>query len=128
MSMKAQPAVDTGGVRRQVFAQVFKTVAFSDRLHLFEGPPNRRRPFFRISNLSARILKLLGKIIGHSLILDHQGFPYLSPACYNYMVGNFDQALLLFTPEDASQKVQHVLSEVSIGVNCLTLLWVRCWC
>ena len=106
MSMMSQPAVDTGGVRRQVFAKVLKSVAFSDRLQLFEGPPDRRRPVFRISNLSAGMMKLLGKIVGHSIVLDHQGFPYLSPACYNYMVRNFDQALLLCIPEDASDRVQ----------------------
>ena len=78
-SLKSQPAVDAGGVRRQVFAKVLKTVAFSDKLRLFEGPPNRRRTVFRISNLSSGMMKLLGCIVGHSIVLGHQGFPYLSP-------------------------------------------------
>ena len=42
MCFMGQPAVDTGGVRRQVFSQFFETVAFSDRLCLFDGPPDRR--------------------------------------------------------------------------------------
>ena len=33
--MKSQPVIDTGGIRRQVLSDVFKTVAFSDRLGLF---------------------------------------------------------------------------------------------
>ena len=109
MFLSGEPALDTGGVRRQVFSEVFETVAFSDRL----GPPNTRRPVFRISSLSAGMMRLLGRMIGHSIILDCQGFPYLSPACYKYMTGNQDQALLLCRPDDASERVQHVLSEVS---------------
>ena len=29
MCLSGQPAIDTGGVRRQVFSQVFKSVAYS---------------------------------------------------------------------------------------------------
>ena len=115
--LKGQPAIDTGGVRRQILSEVLKTVTFSTRLGLFEGPQDRRRPTFRISSLSSGVMKLLGRIIGHSIILDCQGFPYLSPACYSYMVGNFDQALLLCTPEDASERVQHTLKEVSKSIS-----------
>ena len=111
--LTGEPAIDAGGVRRQVFSDVFRTVAFSDTLGLFEGPPDRRRPVFRMSSLAAGIMKLLGRMIGHSIILDCQGFPYLSPACYRYMVGSYDQALPLCQPNDASQSVQHVLDEVS---------------
>ena len=55
-------------------------------------------------------------MIGHSIILDYQGFPYLSPACYKYMIDNQDQALTLCRPDDASERVQHVLNEVSISL------------
>lgn len=40
-------------------------------------------------------------MIGHSITLDYPGFPYLSPACYKYMIGNQDQALTLCRPDDA---------------------------
>ena len=112
VSLRGQPAVDTGGVRRQVFSDIFKSAAFSDELCLFEGPPLRRRPTFRISNLTSGMMKLVGRIIGHSIILDHQGFPYLSPVCFSYMVGDYDQALLVCTPEDASERVQMVVKKV----------------
>ena len=113
IALREQPAIDTGGVRRQILSEVLKTIAFSTHLGLFEGPQDRRRPAFRISSLSSGVMKLLGHIIGHSIILDGQGFPYLSPPSYSYMVGNFDQALLLCTPEDASERVQYTLKEVS---------------
>ena len=111
--LEGQPAIDTGGVRRQVLSEMLKTVAFSDHVGLFEGPPNRRRPTFRISSLSAGMMRLLGRIIGHSIILDCQGFPYLSPACYSCMVGNHTKALSQCTLEDVSERVQRVLAEVS---------------
>ena len=113
VSLCGQPAIDTGGVRRQVYSQVFERVAFSDRLCLFDGPLDRRRPAFRISSLSAGVMRLVGRMIGHSILLDRLGFPYLSPVCYNVMVGRQDQALLLCTPEDASERVQQVLKKVS---------------
>ena len=120
--LEGQPAVDTGGVRRQIYSEVFKQLAFSDHFGLFEGPPNRRRPAFRISTLSAGVMRLLGRMIGHSILLDNLGFPYLSPVCYHIMVGNENQALLLCTPEDASERVQRVLKEVSGLYRQFTLL------
>ena len=116
-----QPAIDTGGVRRQVFSQVFERLAFSDQFGLFDGPPHRRRPAFRISSLSAGVMKLVGRVIGHSIILDGVGFPYLSPACYYTMVGDQDKALLLCSPEDASDRVQHVVRQVSH-------VYITCFC
>ena len=91
--LEGQPAIDTGGVRRQVLSEMLKTVAFSDCVGLYDGSPNRRRPAFRISSFSAGMMKLLGHIIEHSIILDCQWFPYLSPAYYSCMVGNHTKAL-----------------------------------
>lgn len=101
-----QPAIDTGGVRRQVFLEVPKRVAFSDTFGLFDGPPDRQRPAFRISSLSSGMMRLVGRMIGHSILLDCVGFPY------NAMVGYQDRALLLCTPEDASERVQRALKLV----------------
>ena len=84
---------------------------------MFDGPPERRRPVFRISSLSAGMMKVLGRMIGHSIVLDCRGFPFLSPASYRCMVGNYDQALSLCTPNDAAQSVQHVLREVSTSIT-----------
>ena len=120
--LNRQPAIDAGGMRRRVFSEVFKTIAFSARLGLFEGPPVRLKPAFRISSLSAGVMKLLGCVIGHSIILDCQGFPYLSPACYKLMVGDQNQGLPFCTPEDASERVQRVLKEVSYFYCCMTLV------
>ena len=87
-------------------------MAHSDQLGLFDGPPDRRRPAFRISSLTAGVMKLVGRMIGHSILLDNLGFPYLNPVCYYVMVGNNDCALQLCTPGDASERVQNVLKVV----------------
>lgn len=104
--LRGQPAIDTGGVRRQIFSEVFRQLAFSDHLGFFDGLPNQRRPAFRISTLSAGVMR---RMIGHSILLDNIGFPYLSLACYHMMVCE----ALLCKPEDASETVQQVLKEVS---------------
>ena len=38
------PAIDTGGVRRQTYHDVFTTIATSSELRLFEGPSHSLRP------------------------------------------------------------------------------------
>lgn len=56
ISWRGQPAIDTGGVRRQFFSTVFQQLAFSDKYRVFEGPPDRLRPVFRMSNISSGLL------------------------------------------------------------------------
>ena len=71
--IRGQPAVDTGGVRRQFFAVVFDCIAHS--FGIFEGDSNYLRPAFRATSFSSGILTILGMMIGHSILLDGQGFP-----------------------------------------------------
>lgn len=108
-----QPVIDTGGARRQLFSSVFTTLATSDNFGLFEGPPGRLRPVFRQSSVSSGLLNILGKMVGHSIVMDTQGFPFLSPPCYYYMCGYLDKALSLLRPEDAGEHVNHVIAQVN---------------
>ena len=122
--LKEQPEIDTGGVRRQILSEVLKTVAFSTHLGLFEGSQVRWRPTFCILGLSSGVMKLLRHIIGHSIILDSQGFSYLSPAWLLQLhVGNYDQALLLSTPEDANERIQYALKEVKGSNSACTCIF-----
>ena len=111
ISLKAQPAIDAGGVRRAFFTQVFQQVA-EGYLGIFEGPPNRLRPAYKMSTINSGILKTLGQMIGHSLLLDKVGFPYLSAPCYYYMAGKWDTAVTYITDEDVSCRVHNVLIKV----------------
>ena len=107
-----QPVIDTGGARRQLYSRVLATVAESEKFSLFEGPPGRLRPAFKQSSVSSGLLHILGRMIGHSIIMDTQGFPFLSPPCYYYMCGYHDRALSLVQLEDVGENVSHVIEQV----------------
>ena len=80
--------------------------------NLFEGPPGRLRPTFKQSSISSGMLHILGRMIGHSIIMDGQGFPFLSPPCYYYMCGYLDKALSLVQQDDVGDHVNHVIEQV----------------
>lgn len=55
--IRGQPAVDTGGVRKQFFSVVFQRLADPTYTSAcFEGPPNRLRPVHKASIFSSRQL------------------------------------------------------------------------
>lgn len=41
-----EPAVDTGGVRRETYTTVFTEFIYNDHIHLFDGPTNHLRPHY----------------------------------------------------------------------------------
>ena len=111
ITLKTQPAIDAGGVRRAFFTKIFEHVA-GGYMGIFEGPPNRLRPSYKMSTLNSGVLKTIGQMIAHSLLLDKLGFPYLSPPCYYYMAGKWDTAVMYITDEDVSSRVHNVLLKV----------------
>ena len=52
--MRNGPSVDTGGVRRDFFTAVFEQIG-TEKYRLFEGPSDRLRPVFRMSNVSSEM-------------------------------------------------------------------------
>ena len=82
-------------------------------LNMFEGPCTRLRPVFRMSALNSGILKIFGQMVSHSLVMDGIGFPYLSPACYYYMAGKWNDAITRLTDEDVCTRVGYVLKQVA---------------
>ena len=109
-----QAAVDTGGVRRQFFCDVFAYLSSSNSLRLFEGPENRLRPVFRHSSISSGMMTVVGKMVGHSIVMDCQGFPFFSPACYYYMAGHVDTAISVTSMVDADERIKHAISKVYV--------------
>jgi len=71
------------------FAKVFAKLELDDCL--FEGSPIRLRPAFKTSLLSSGVPNTVGTMVAHSLLLDGQGFPYLSGYCHYYIAGCYDQ-------------------------------------
>ena len=116
------PALDTGGVRREVFTEVFAVFAENKRLTLFQGPPTYLRPVNSIEALSSGIMKVLGQMIAHSIAMDGNGFPYLSPACFWYLVGGIDKALPFLDKNCISVAVCKVIEEVCVSLFLLLLI------
>ena len=112
ISMKRQPGIDTGGIRRQFFSTVLADIALSRSVKVFDGPIHRLRPSFRASNLSSGLLSTIGAMIGHSLLMDGYGFPYLSEYCYYYIAGYTDKAITCITTEDVGEQVKQVVEQV----------------
>ena len=104
---------DCGGVRRQFLSDVLSSFCSSATHQLFEGTANRMRPIFKQSLVNADLMTTVGKIIGHSILLDCQGFPYLSPACYYFMAGHPDRALSCIGADDAGERLRRVIVNVS---------------
>ena len=95
-----QPAIDAGGVCKQFFAVVFGELACTAAKLL---------SVFNASILSSGVLSAVGTMIAHSLLLDGQGFPYLSKYCYNYIAGHCNQAVACVTIDDTGENVKLLL-------------------
>ena len=84
--LKGQPAIDTGGVLRQVFSNVFHALANNEVIkNVFVGSKDRILPPFSNELVVNGFFETLGKMIAHSLVQGGSGFPYLSPTIYWYL-------------------------------------------
>ena len=116
ISIRGQPAVDVGGVRRQFFFTVLNNLAHPTEspsaLMLFEGNQCRLRPAYKASILSSGMLTTIGTMIAHSILLDGQGFPYLSEYCYYYIADRYNQAITSVTIDDVGANVKFIVEKV----------------
>ena len=112
-----QPAIDTGGVRRQVFTDVFQQFAENRHSKLFDGQPHSIRPRYTAESRSPGLFKALGRMIVHAVAQDGVGFPYLSRACFWYIAAGEDQALQFIELSDVGADVAHVVTQVSVIRN-----------
>ena len=112
------PAVDTGGVRRQLYTFVFRSFAENSVIRLFDGPPNHLRPVYSAESRASDMFTVLGSMIGHSILQDGVGFPYLSPLCYWYIVSNDEsKALQYVSMDDVGLDVAQTIKQVRSCVN-----------
>lgn len=84
-----QPAVDSGGPRREFFTRLFQEFAYSTQglaANLFEGEEGRLLPPYSISTVCSGVMKVIGKMIAYSIVQCGVGFPFLSLVCYWYLV------------------------------------------
>ena len=112
IKLQNAPAIDTGGVRRQIFTSVFGDFASNMHVRLFDGPSNSLRPVCTAESRSCGLFRVLGTMIGHSICLDGIGFPYLSAASYWYMVGGEERAMEFVSLDDVGADVASVVFKV----------------
>ncbi len=64
-------------------------------------------------NIVSGLLKSLGRAIAHHLVMDKNGFPFLSPPIFYYLVGKDDIAITLLEDCDVSGQALHVINKVN---------------
>ena len=105
---KNQPAADTGGVLRQFFTQLLKEISE----HFFFGEKSRR-PIYNSDIVSSGMMKLVGTIIVHSVLLAGLGFPVFSRSLYRYLAtGKTDEVIQNMTVDDCSLPVRNFIEKV----------------
>ncbi|XP_065887912.1 uncharacterized protein [Dysidea avara] len=112
ITIHGQPGVDAGGVRRQFFSIVFTQLVKPSATSLFEGEPCRLCPAYKATSLSSGLLRTVGTMVAHSILLDGQGFPFLAEYCYHYLTGNEDLAITAITSEDVSMGIKDILQKL----------------
>ena len=116
VNIRGQPVVDVGGVHRQFFFTLLQNLALpresASVFMFFEGNPRRLCLAYKASILSSGMLTTIGTMIGHSIILDGQGFPYLSDYCYYYIADCYDQELRSVTTDDVGANVKFIVEKV----------------
>ena len=86
IAYKSQPAVDSGGVMRQFYSDLFEGLAEGKLMVLFEGEADRKVPSYRPVTVMSGLLEMVGKMISHSIAQGGPGFPFLAIPCYYYLV------------------------------------------
>lgn len=125
--VKGQPAIDTGGVLRQVFGEVFLSLCNNEGIkHIFTGEPYRRIPMYSNQLVVNGFFEVLGKIISHSLVQGGPGFPYLSPPIYWYLAtADLQTALSKASCADVTNEVLlNYIDKVNIDMLPVNLLCV----
>ena len=109
-----QPAIDVGGVRAQLYSTVFDVFSQNRKITLFDGNVRRLRPHCSAEARSSGLFKVLGKMVGHSIMQDGIGFPYLAPMCYWYLAGREQKALESLSVEDLNEDVGFLVTKVIV--------------
>lgn len=112
-----QPAIDTGGVRCQVFNSIYNDFLTNKYIRLFEGPLHSCRPLYTAESRASGLFRIMGMMVAHSISQDGVGFPYFSLPCYWYMIGGEEKALEFVTLDDIGADAAAVVSRVRVYVH-----------
>ena len=98
-----EPAIDTGGVQRQFFTDLFEMLENGSNglPPLFVGNPGHKLPTSDPSIAGSDLMFTVGKIIAHCIVQNGYGFGNLAQCVYRYIVyGEIDKAVSYITIED----------------------------
>ena len=107
-----QPAIDTGGVRRQVFQLFFDHLMENRYDHIFQGGENHLNPFYSFKVRGSNLFRVIGRVIGHSIYYDGIGFPHLSLMSYWYVAAGEEVASNYITVNDVNQDIKELIQKV----------------
>lgn len=118
--VRGQPAIDTGGVLRQVFSEVFLSLSQNKGIkNIFIGDECRKVPVFSNELVVNGFFEILGKMVAHSLVQGGPGFPFLAPPIYWYLAtGDLHAAIIRTSCADVSdQDLIKYIEQVHLGLN-----------
>ncbi len=114
VKLQNSPAIDTGGVCRQLFSAVLNDFASNKYVRLFDRSSHSLRQICTAESRTCGLFKVLGKMVGHSMCIhvDGIGFPYLSFASYWYLAEGEETAVQFSSINDVGSDVAYVVSKV----------------
>lgn len=121
LTIKYSEGLAAGGLSRQFYSDVMMHI--KDKMNALEGPvPTCLIPAYSSQVLASGILKILGRIIVHSLLQGGPGFPFLAPFVYKYITTeSMDQAFDDVTLAELPTPVANMIYAVSSNGNCSAL-------
>ena len=86
ITFQGQPAIDSGGVLRHFYSDLFEGLVQGKPLLLFEGEKGHKVPSYQPQAVMSGMFEMVGKMIAHSLVQGAPGFPCLALPCFYYLV------------------------------------------
>ena len=111
------PVIDTCGVRKHVYTSVFADFVSNKHVRLFDGSQNSVRPCYSAEARCSGLFKVLGTMVGHSILQDGIGFPYLSPAAYWYIAAGEEKALEYVNPAVVGGDTAYAVTKVQLCMS-----------
>lgn len=103
-----QPAADTGGVSRHLFSQLLQVIS-----EMFSQDTNYKIPIYNADTVASGMMKYIGTIIVHSILLGGPRSPVFSPSVYRYIgTGDVNAAMVMLNYGDCSEPVKNFLNKV----------------